>query len=112
LLDQAVHRGVDRGWRAGGEHAAIVGFGQRLHPHARGAALAIAQLDRGRVAQVDDPAGMERAAVVDPDHHRRPLSRLVTRAKLGSGRVLCAAVKAYMSYTSWLEVRRPWNFLP
>src|SRR3546814_3367842 len=38
-----------------------------------------------------------------------PLSRLVTRAKLGSGSDLCAAVNAYMSYTSRFEVRRPWR---
>ena len=43
---------------------------QRLHPHPRGAAVAIAQLDRGGVAEVDDAALVERAAVVDPHHHR------------------------------------------
>src|SRR5690606_32782066 len=42
----------------------------------------------------------------------RPLSRLVTRAYVGSGRVLCAALNWYMSYGSRLEVARPWNLLP
>ena len=42
----------------------------------------------------------------------RPFSRLVTRTRLGSGNVGCAAVTPFMSKRSPFAVGRPWNAGP
>src|SRR5437870_6583648 len=42
----------------------------------------------------------------------RPLSKLVTRTRVPSGSVRCAAVSAFMSYASPLAVGLPWCWRP
>ncbi len=41
-----------------------------------------------------------------------PFSRFVTSTQVGNGNVVCAAVIAFMSYCSPLEVARPWKSEP
>ena len=52
------------------------------------------------------PRSLTRATI------RRPFDRLVTSTKPGNGRVLCAAVKAFMSNRSPVEVGRPLKASP
>jgi hypothetical protein len=56
------------------------------------------ELERRRIAEVDDAAADERAAVVDADEHLAAVGRDCGSARSsGSARVGCAAVIAYMS---------------
>ena len=56
------------------------------------------------------------ARVTNLDNGKSVVVRVNDRGPFHEGRVIdlsyAAAVKAYMSYTSWLEVRRPWNLAP
>ena len=72
---------------------------RREHAHFDGCGALAQHVEprRGGVRQVDDAVADERPAVVDAHDHLWPFLRLVTRAYAGSGRVLCAAVIAYMS---------------
>src|SRR5207342_937971 len=60
-------------WRGVPGHGAItllIAGQQCAHFHARGALADVAELGRGGIAEVDDAAGMERAAIVDAHNHR------------------------------------------
>jgi hypothetical protein len=82
------------------------------HFHPRGARAMHAELHGGGVTEIDDAPSWNGPRSFTRTITDLPLARLVTRANDGSGSVLCAALKAYMSYTSSDDVRRPWNLVP
>jgi hypothetical protein len=77
----------------GGNHAfaaARIARAHRLEFNVRGAGAVHAQANRGGVAQVHHAPVVEGPRSLTRTIRLRPLSRLVTRTKLGSGSVLCA----------------------
>ena len=62
-----------------------------------GAFSQYAQSAGGGIGQVDETVFMEWTPVIDLDDNRLAIRRLVTRAYVGSGSVLCAADILYIS---------------